>query len=263
MYPISYTEYLSATGNEFLLESLIHGLEEGEINPLLHQKLLAQFDQYITIGGMPEVVLSYIESGIVTELNQVKQDLVEGYLADFGKFEYAIDNTKALNVIYKAIPQFLNKDNQKFIFSEVNYEYKQLNNAFKWLHDNNYVIITPQINTINLPLVGNVRESAFKLFANETSLLLTQANYEPLKIVKQQDKIYYGFVMGNYIATVLSKYHDIYTYRKAKTEIDFMFEKSNKVYAFEVKSGNNKKAKSITVLKQTNKPRCCCNQAVS
>lgn len=158
MYPISYTEYLSATGNEFLLESLIHGLEEGEINPLLHQKLLAQFDQYITIGGMPEVVLSYIESGIVTELNQVKQDLVEGYLADFGKFEYAIDNTKALNVIYKAIPQFLNKDNQKFIFSEVNYEYKQLNNAFKWLHDNNYVIITPQINTINLPLVGNVRE---------------------------------------------------------------------------------------------------------
>lgn len=107
----------------------------------------------------------------------------------------------------------------------------------------------PQINSINLPLIGNQKESSFRLFSNETSLLLAQANYEPNILIKEQDKQYFGFVMENYIATVLSKYQKIYTYRKKRTELDFLFENNGKLYIFEVKSGSNKKAKSIVSMK--------------
>lgn len=252
MYPISFTEYLTATGNDFLLDSFKKSFKKLDISEILHEKLLSHFDKYISIGGMPEVVSAYINGEDIDTINQVKGELVDGYLADFGKFEYAIDNTKALNVIYKSIPRFLNKNNQKFIFSEVKYEYKQLKESFKWLQDNNYVILTPQINSISLPLIGNIKESSFKLFANETSLVLKQANYEPLKVIKEQDKVYYGFVMENYIATVIDKYHEVYTYRNKQTEIDFMYEMNGRVYAIEVKSGNNKRAKSLASLKKNN-----------
>lgn len=252
MYPLSYVEYLNATGNSFLCDSFCKGIRNGEINDILHFKLLDLFDQYMTIGGMPEAVKSFLIDPDITAVDNIKHELVEGYLSDFGKFEYAIDNVKALNAIYKSIPMFLNKDNQKFIFSEINYEYKQLTKVFKWLQDNNYIVLTPQINTINLPLVGNVKESAFKLFSSETSLLLNQANYDVRKIIREKDQIYYGFVMENYIATVLSKYNEIYTYRKAKTEIDFIYQSKGQVVAIEVKSGSNKKAKSLQTLKQNN-----------
>ncbi len=252
MYPISFTEYLSATSNDFLLESFKDSIKAGKINEVLHDKLLMHFDKYISIGGMPEVVSTYISSEGVDDIEHIKGELVDGYLADFGKFEYAIDNTKALNIIYKSIPKFLNKDNQKFIFSEINYEFKQLKKSFKWLHDNNYVILVPQINSISLPLSGNEKESSFKLFGNETSLVLKQANYEPLKIIKEQDKVYYGFVMENYIATVMDKYQKIYTYRNRQTEIDFIYEMNSQVYAIEVKSGNNKRSKSLRILKERN-----------
>ncbi|WOO89839.1 AAA family ATPase [Mollicutes bacterium LVI A0078] len=252
MYPINFAEYLEATNNSFLKERLISQLRVGKIDELLHTKLLVLFDEYMAIGGMPEAVKSYLMNSSIEEVDQVKADLVDGYLADFGKYEYAIDNTKALNVIYRSIPLFLNKDNQKFIFSEVNYEYKQLTKSFKWLNDNNYAVLTPQINSLSKPLIANVKESSFKLFANETSLLIKQANYNPFTVIKEQDKIYYGFVMENYIATVLNKYNEVYTYRKAKTEVDFICEKDNRIYAYEVKSGTNTKSKSLNALMAKN-----------
>lgn len=249
MYPLSYFEFAHAYGKSFLCDTLLTQLNKGQVDDVLHQKHLDLFDKYIAIGGMPEVVKGFLSGLSLDELEAIKSNLIDGYLMDFGKYEFAIENTKALNVIYKSIPQFLNKDNQKFIFTEINYEYKQLVNSFKWLDDNNYIIKVAQINNINMPLIAQVKQSSFKLFNNEVSLLIKQANYDPFTIIRQQDKVYYGFVMENYIATVLSKYSEIYTYRKSSTEIDFMYENNNRIYALEVKSGNNTKAKSLRAFK--------------
>ncbi len=210
MHPLSYFEFALALDKKFLCDKLISQLKRGEIDEALHNKHLELFDKYIAIGGMPEVVKHYILGDNIETLNNIKASLLEGYLMDFGKYEFAIENTKALNVIYKSIPMFLNKDNQKFIFSEINYEFKQLNNSFKWLSDNNYVIKVAQISNSNLPLMAQVKQSSFKLFSNESSLLVRQANYDPFKVIKQADKKYYGFVLKNYIASVLSKYNEIY-----------------------------------------------------
>lgn len=56
--------------------------------------------------------------------------------------------------------------------------------------------------------------------------------------------------MENYVASFINKYFHIYTYRKDRTEIDFMFEDNNILYAIEVKSGNNIHAKSLSSLKK-------------
>lgn len=252
MYPISFTEFLNATQNNFFLQQLKSSLANGNISDILHKRMLEFFDIYMSIGGMPEVVKAYLQGEDSNQLELIKEELVNGYLNDFGKYEFAIENAKALNVIYRSIPRFLNKDNQKFIFSEINYEYKQLVNSFKWLNSNNYVHLVPQINSQSLPLIANAKDSQFKLFANETSLVMKQANYKPLTVLKERDKIYYGFVMENYIATVLNKYQTIYTYRKERTEIDFMYENDNQLYAFEVKSGGNTRSKSLNALKNSN-----------
>lgn len=249
MYPLSFQEYLIAKGEDFLYEKLKDAINTKSINQLLHIKCLELFDLYTIVGGMPEIVKMHLQGSNFSQLNVEKSNICNDYRNDFGKYEYAIDNTKALNAIFQSIPNFLNKDNKKFIFSEVGYEYKQLRESFKWLLDNNYIIYVPQINSINLPLIGNQKESSFRLFSNETTLLLAQANYEPNILIKEQDKQYFGFVMENYIATVLSKYQKIYTYRKERTELDFLFEKNGKLYIFEVKSGSNKKAKSIISMK--------------
>lgn len=251
MYSISFSEFIKAKGERFLFDKLISGIKEKNIDRLIHLKMLELFDEFMIVGGMPEVVSKYIKSSDISKIEEIKDNLIVGYLNDFGKYELNNTSSKRLNVIYSSIGQFLNKDNQKFIFSEVKYEFKQLEKALIWMQSNNYLIITPIISSLNLPLSQHEKISSFKLFSSETSLLLRQSDYNPYEIIKQKDKIYYGFMMENYIATVLNKYNKVYNYRKNKLEIDFICAFNNKTYAFEVKSGNNTKSQSLKSLKNT------------
>lgn len=246
MYPLSYIEFAIGIGKTFIFQKLIEELEFGYISDPLHNKHLEIFDLYMLIGGMPKVVKTYIENKDINELVNVKLSILDNYLADFTKDEL---RSKAISNTYNSIPYFLNKSNQKFMFSEISYEYKQLKTPIKRLEDNHYVIKVPQISTLNLPLNSNLKASSFKLFSSETSLVTSQAGYDLFKSIKYKDSVYYNLVLENYIATVLSKYYDIYTYKNAKTEIDFIYENNNNLYAYTVKVGNNPKAKSLMAFK--------------
>ncbi|MFV0499330.1 MAG: AAA family ATPase, partial [Bacilli bacterium] len=68
MYPKSISEYLTATGNDFLLEALKTSIEKFDISELLHDKLLSNFDKYIAIGGIPEVVSDYIRGEYIDNI---------------------------------------------------------------------------------------------------------------------------------------------------------------------------------------------------
>lgn len=102
-----------------------------------------------------------------------------------------------------------------------------------------------RVTSVNNPMAAEINYNKFKLFLNDTGLLVNRINYSPRKQGKQQENIYLGQVCENYIATVLAKHIKHVTYFEKKIEVDFIFHQYNKLIALEIKASTNTKSKAL------------------
>lgn len=239
--PLSYEEFLLATNNEFLLNRIISGLEDKELDEIIHEKALELFDTYLEVGGLPEVVVSYLEN---KDYKLIQSGLYSNYIDDFAKYA-SPTAIRYLEVIYDSIPANLGKDNQSFISSSTGFQAAQLRDPLNWLSLSRMAIFCYRVTSVNNPITTGINYKKFKLFINDTGLLVNHINYSPRRHGKQQDNIYLGQVCENYIATVLAKHMRQVTYFNQKIEVDFVFHHYNKLVALEIKASTNTKSKAL------------------
>ena len=119
VYPFSFGEFLSATGNENLRKMLIEN-EYSELSELFHNKLMELIGIYSFIGGMPEVVQMYIIDGNFKKCMEIQSDILQTYKNDFNK--YAKNHQiKYLEKVFSSIPL---QTGNKFKFVSVSREHK-------------------------------------------------------------------------------------------------------------------------------------------
>ncbi len=248
--PLSYEEFLLATKNEFLLDRLIDGFANKELDINIHEKALELFDLYLEIGGLPKVVVSYIEN---LDYKLIQRNLYNNYIDDFAK--YANETSiKYLKSIYQAIPTNLGKENQTFTSSSTGYQAVQLKDSYEWLSLSRMAIFCYRVKNVSNPLQASIIPNKFKLFINDTGLLTNYIGYTPTKYDKQQDNIYLGQVCENYIATVVARHINQVTYFDNKIEVDFLFHQNAKLVALEVKASSNTKSKALASFINKYKP---------
>lgn len=253
MYQLSFIEFLDATKNEILASYLRKYLFDGELPQSIHTKALEEFDKYIDLGGYPEVIEKYNSRNYVEAIS-ISESILKAYKADVTK--YADERlTSRIHKIYSEIDSMLAGDNQKFRLTKIdNSGYRNLEYPIHWLTNSNIAIITYQLDTPIKPLHAHIRDNQFKLFMNDTGLLMRQSNYR-IANIRDKEHIYYGIVIENYIAHVLRKYNDnTYYFQKNSNEIDFLLETVDVVIPIEVKSGTNTKAKSLRAYCDRYKP---------
>lgn len=239
--PLSYQEFLVATDNQFLLSKIILGLENKALDENIHNKALELFDLYLEVGGLPEVVVSYIES---RNYKLIQTGLYNNYIDDFAKYA-SPTAIRYLEAIYESIPANLGKENQSFINSSTGFQAAQLRDPLNWLSLSRMAIFCYRVTSVNNPITAGMNYNKFKLFLNDTGLLVNHINYSPRKHGKQQDNIYLGQVRENYMATVLAKHIKQVTYFEHKIEVDFVFHQYNKLIALEIKASTNTKSKAL------------------
>ncbi len=239
--PLSFSEFLQATNNGFIHKRIISGLTDKRIDENIHNRALELFDMYLEVGGMPNVVVNYI---LDNDYKQIQSNLYENYVNDFAKYANSTD-VKYLKAIYNLIPANLGKENQSFISSSTGFQAVQLKNSFEWLSLSRMALFCYKTKTILNPLDSVIKTNKFKLFINDTGLLVNRIGYRPTKHQAQEDNIYLGQVCENYIATVLAKYQRGLTYYEDKFEIDYVFYSNSKLIAFEIKASTNTKSKAL------------------
>jgi len=87
--PMTFFEFLLAVGQEKLLESLQYCNFERPLNPRLHDKALAFLLEYLLVGGLPDVVQTWIDTRDTGACQQVQKDLLTTYREDFNKYGQA------------------------------------------------------------------------------------------------------------------------------------------------------------------------------
>lgn len=252
MYSLDFEEFLWANG---ISEEGIGYLREyfdkdEEVPSSTHEKMMNMFREYIVVGGMPRVVNEYVTSHDFTRVLKIQRDIVDNYLDDIAKYAVSSEKTKAREC-FLSIPKQLAKDYKKFQYSlvDVNGSARKFAGSLMWLYDAGIVNYCYNLRTLELPLEGNSINNEFKIYMNDTGLLISMLEEGTQKdIIDGKLGIYKGAIYENIIADVFNKLgRKLYYFEyRNKLEMDFIIRYKDKVTAVEVKSAENTKSKSMT-----------------
>lgn len=113
MYPMSFDEFLNATGNTGLIAERKKASPTQPLNEVFHSKLVQQFRNFIMIGGLPEVVCKWDETGDYLQCQQLQDQLVISYEDDFAKYKKKVNPTLLRQILRSAATQITDK----FVYS--------------------------------------------------------------------------------------------------------------------------------------------------
>ncbi|RKX72770.1 MAG: hypothetical protein DRP49_08525 [Spirochaetes bacterium] len=147
LYPLPFTEFITAMGKEGLVK---YCNEQIQYPQAIHNQLLSLLRDYTLIGGMPQVVREYAESGNLAECQNIQSSIIETFTADFPK--YAKKNQiKCISTVFNAIPLQLGR---KIKYSNISnlYKARDLGAAFELLEKAGLLIPVYHTSANGIPL---------------------------------------------------------------------------------------------------------------
>ncbi len=252
LYPLTFLEFLDARG-ESRYRKLIENIDAlVPLNEAFHSHLIDLLRSYYFVGGMPEAVRHFAETGNGRETREIHAEIIKSYVLDFAKHVPAADIPK-LTQIWDSIPKHLARENKKFVFSAVRKgaRARAYENALTWLEDAGLIQRTYAVETGKHPLKYYADTGCFKVFALDVGLLGAVAR-SPVELLVQGERLfneYEGAFVENYVAQqLISHFHQqLYYWRSkgGKAELDFLCEFEDRICPLEVKAGINPKSKSL------------------
>ena len=247
MYSLDFEEFLWAKGyaEHFIDDLYQHMLELKPLSNMQMDVLGGLFSDYMILGGMPEVVSRYIESGQFSGLLQLQRQLLQDYEEDITKYAAGFDKAKVL-AVYRHITTFLAAENKRFQVTKIargarNREYI---GAVEWLANAGIINICYCLQTPSLPLKGNYDAKLYKVYYRDTGLLIASLDEEAQEDLRANRNFgtYKGAIFENIVADMLAKQgYDLYYYRSESPslEMDFFVRDAQSLIPVEVKAKDN------------------------
>ena len=254
MFPMSFTEFLIARGRNLVAEQLQK--KNWYMLPGLHLTLVQMLREYYLVGGMPEVVKTFLKTNDPNSVRKVQNKILIAYRNDIAKHT-TDEESKRIGIVWRSMPSQLSKENKKFIYgvAKKGGRAKEFEVAIQWLIDAGLVIRVGRASSPTMPLKVYEDLSAFKLYLLDVGLLGAMAEVDPATLILPNDmKEGKGMFTENYVCTHLaaSIEHSIFYYSKDNSpmEIDFMIQHGTNIVPIEVMSEENLKSKSLSVFLQ-------------
>lgn len=254
LYPLDFEEFLWAVG---ISKQTIENIKDNfrskkEISESILTKMNEYFRMYLLVGGMPNVVNTYLKTESLKQVLVVQNEIVESYKNDIMKYADITDKQKILNT-FESIPIQLSKKNKKFKYNDIdisdkNASERKYSSSISWLKDAGIINFCYNLTEPAIPLNINKKLDSFKIYMADTGLLVSLLDINAQKaILKEELYINEGALLENVCAEeIMTRYKSItYFERKSKLEIDFIINIDGVATALEVKSGNNNQAKSL------------------
>ncbi len=260
LYPLTFLEFLQATENNQLVE-LIKNNDFNFIK-VFKDKLIDLLKQYYFIGGMPEAISTYTETGDLNQVREIHERLLFAYEQDFSK-HVPTTILPRVRLTWNSIPVQLARENRKFIYGLVKNgaRAREYEVALQWLMDMGLVTKVFRITKPSIPLSAYQDSNSFKLFINDVGLLSTFSNLDARSLL-EGNRIFEEFkgalteqFVFQELRFGLNHSPNYWSAEKGTAEIDFVIEFLGEVIPIEVKASNNLKAKSLKSFYDQFKPK--------
>ena len=259
MHPMDFEEFLWAMGDEMLMPYIQTQFEKKHPMGDFHRRAINLFRQYMIVGGMPQAVLSYIETHDFEKVDYVKRQILKLYWNDIKKYAEGTENR--VTSIYDEIPSQLQKHEKKFRLSALKEEarMRDYESAFFWLSDARIINCCYNATEPSIGLRLNEERTTLKCYMGDTGLLISHA-FDAHGIVNQEiyQKLMFGkleinegMLVENIVAQMLTASgHKLFFYSRYdeknaenRMEIDFLIQKPiitsrHNISPIEVKSSN-------------------------
>lgn len=253
MFPLDFEEFLWANGiDNFIISKLRNNLEnETPVPEAIHNKMNQLLLQYTVVGGMPEVVQSFIDTKQLNIVLSKQRDIVNSYADDMIKYAMPSDKS-VIKECFKSIPMQLSKENKKFQYSLIKKggTSSKFIGSLQWIEDAGIISRCYNLDNLELPLNGNASDNIFKVYMKDTGLFVSMLeNGTQYDILKGNLHIYKGAIFENLVADIFSKMKRnlYYYYKPSGLEIDFIIRYKGNITLVEVKA-NTGNAKSVKVI---------------
>ena len=257
VYPMNFEEFLLAKGEVESYKLLMS--RDFSVMNLLHDKFVDLLRQYYYVGGMPEVVKKYVETGALQEVRRIQNEILHGYDRDFSKHAPK-EQVPRIRMVWKSIPSQLFKDNKKFIYGALRKGARanDFEIAIQWLVDAGLLYKVSRCTKPALPLDIYEDLAAFKLYMVDLGLLGAMVGTEPSQMLINNDAFteYKGGLTEQYVLQQLKSHgvSPIYYHKTddSRLELDFVIQQQGHLLPIEVKAESNVRANSLsTLLKNT------------
>lgn len=244
MYPLSFSEFCRACG----VSKDVLGVVENCVSTLapvpdvLHERLLSLFHRFLLVGGMPDSVNAYLETGAIDLPRTVQADIRRQYVTDITKYAPK-ERRLVIGSIYDRIPSQLSQQNRRFMLSSVENvkRFDQVRDDFLWLEGAGVALPAYNVARPSYPLEINDRRKLLKLYSSDVGLLSGAFLKRDVgDILDGVVKSSLGGVYENFVAQELHAqgYQLRYFTKKGLGEIDLVIERRDgSIVALEIKSG--------------------------
>lgn len=268
LYPLDFWEFLKACGEDQLAELL-----ENHDYPLItsfKNKYVDYLKYYYYIGGMPEVVSTYINTEDFNQVRNMQKKLLGAYENDFSKHA-PIEIVARIKMIWNSIPAQLAKENKKFLYGLIREgaRAREYEVAITWLVDSGLVYKVNRVKKPDFPLHAYQDFQAFKMFVLDVGLLGAMSGLTA-KMIIQGNKMFEEFkgaLTEQYVFQQLcvNSENDIFYWSSdsGTAELDFLVQREDEIIPIEVKAEENLQAKSLRLFCEKYKPAIAIRTSMS
>ncbi|MCQ2265305.1 MAG: AAA family ATPase [Bacteroidales bacterium] len=243
MSPMDFEEFLWAVGEDQLMDYTRECFAKQEhLQPALHRKMMLLLRTYMIVGGMPQAVQTWVETQDFEQVDKAKRLLLDLYRNDI--YNYAGIYAEKTIRIWDSIPAQLQRHEKRFRigFLKQGARTRNYQNALFWLKEARIVNFCVAATEPNVGLSMNKDDSRYKLYLNDTGLLISHSFSDNLqnlnelykKLMLGKLEINKGMLVENLVAQMLEAtgrklfffaHHDA-NHKDDTMEIDFLIRKT-------------------------------------
>lgn len=246
MHSMDFEEFLWAMGynDEFTADLLSHMLDVRPLSELQMDTLMSLFRDYVIIGGMPEVVSTYVRNKNFSGTLDIQRQLLKDYEEDITKYVEGLDKAK-VKAVYNHISTFLAKENKRFQITKIarNARNRDYMVCVEWLADAGVVNVCYCLNQPELPLKGNYDPKMYKIYFKDTGLLIASLDEEAQEDLRANRNLgtYKGAIYENIVGDMLVKQgYRLFYYHSDRPalEMDFFIRDADSLIPVGVKAND-------------------------
>ncbi len=258
LFPMNFREFLEAGENRMLVEAYDNASIAHPTAEMAHQQLWRELLNYYVIGGMPQVVLTYLagkenKPAAFDEVRKMQKILTDSFCKDFAKHS-GKNNSVHIVLVLENIPNQLSAQvdasTKRYRFNHIipgKKSYAHLQGPIDWLENAGLIIKISICNRAEIPLKAFCKNNLFKLFVFDIGILGSMLNLPIQSILEQDYGITKGYLAENFVAQELlaSGMDDLHSWTERNSEVEFLIVKNGAIVPVEVKAGHRTQAKSL------------------
>jgi predicted AAA+ superfamily ATPase len=255
--PMTFEEFLLATGNDVKLERLRNYSLHDAFNEALHKSFMEDFRKYCIIGGMPGSIQTFLDTNSYLEVQRVLEGILATYQDDFNKYAGRTDHA-LLRRVFSRLPLLVGQK-IKFANIEPHERSQKISRAIELLELAKIVTRVVHTHANGIPLGSEINSRDFKTLFLDVGLLCRACRLDMTDILKAEDllMINSGAIgeqfIGQHLLYNVPYYQqpELYCWMRQKagtcSEVDYVIQHGSSIIPVEVKAGTTGRLKSLHV----------------